>query len=186
MIGIIQSCLESILKENERLLMKINSIDVGHFITCLNQAPRLFFFAQGRSGYILRAFCMRLMHLGGSCFFVGETISPPIKKNDVLIVLSGSGETNLTCEVAKMAKAAGAVIYAVLGEDTSSLAKISDRYLLIPGGDKHKKEGHISAQPLGSLFEQSAFLVLETVFLVLYRSRGEQAGALLEHHANLE
>lgn len=129
---------------------------------------------------------MRLIHLGFECFFVGETVCPPIEKRDMLITLSGSGETCLTCEIAKMAKSAGADIYAILGEERSPLAVVSENFLLIPGGSKTRAEGSLSAQPLGSLFEQSAFLLLESVAYALYGSQGDRAGSLLGHHSNLE
>ena len=42
-------------------------------------APRIFGCATGRSGFILRGFLMRLMHLGFNVYFVGETITPRIR-----------------------------------------------------------------------------------------------------------
>ena len=39
-------------------------------------APRIFGCAAGRSGFILRGFLMRLMHLGFTVYFVGRPLPP--------------------------------------------------------------------------------------------------------------
>jgi 6-phospho-3-hexuloisomerase len=187
MKSMINDCLEYIHEENRKLLSKIDAAEAAGFIECLNSAPAIFFSAQGRSGYILRAFCMRLMHLGYNCYFVGETITPPIKKGDLLVVLSGSGETVLPCEAVKMAKRAGALTYAILGDEKSPLAGLSNRRLALPGGTKRKRDKDmLSGQPLGSLFEQSAFLFLEAIILAIYREKDSDYRILLTRHANLE
>ncbi|MEW6327892.1 MAG: 6-phospho-3-hexuloisomerase [Thermodesulfobacteriota bacterium] len=187
MKSMINDCLEYVQKENRKLLSKIDVAEAAVFIECLNSAPTLFFSAQGRSGYILRAFCMRLMHLGYNCHFVGETITPPIKKGDLLVVLSGSGETVLPCEAVKIAKKVGALTYAILGDEASPLAGLSDRRLVLPGGTKRQRDKEmLSGQPPGSLFEQSAFLFLEAIILAIYREEGSNYRILLARHANLE
>lgn len=183
----LNDCLEYVQEENRKLLSKIDAAEAAGFIECLRNAPALFFSAQGRSGYILRTFCMRLMHFGYNCYFVGETITPPIKKGDLLAVLSGSGATALPCAVVKMAKRAGALTYTILGDKESPLAGLSDRRLVLPGGTKRKRNKEMpSGQPPGSLFEQSAFLFLEAVILAIYREKGSNSRTLLARHANLE
>lgn len=183
----LQDCLASILDENHRLLAGTDWRQVGHFLDRVSIAPVLFFSAQGRSGYILRAFCMRLMHLGLKSFFVGETITPPIRTGDMLIVLSGSGETALTCQTARIAKEAGALVYAIAGSEDNSLARLCDYGIVVPGGAKHGTAGgELSIQPPGSLFEQSAFFLLETVVLALCKQKNIEYEYLLLHHTNLE
>ena len=187
MKSMINDCLKYVQEENRKLLSKIDAAEAAGLIKCLNSAPAIFFSAQGRSGYILRAFCMRLMHLGYNCYFVGETITPPIKKGALLVVLSGSGETALPCEIVKIAKQAGALTYAILGDEESPLAGLSDRRLAVPGGTKRMRDKEmLSGQPPGSLFEQSAFLFLEAVILTIYREKGSDYRTLLARHANLE
>lgn len=186
MKSMINDCLKYVQEENRKLLSKIDAAEAASLIECLNSAPAIFFSAQGRSGYILRAFCMRLMHLGYNCYFAGETITPPIKKGDLLVVLSGSGETALPCEIVKIAKQAGALTYAILGDEESPLAGLSDRRLALPGGTKRMRDKEKSGQPPGSLFEQSAFLFLEAIILTIYREKGSDYRTLLARHANLE
>ncbi len=182
------NCLKSILDENIVLLNGVDWTRLADFTERLSSAPAVFFSAQGRSGHILRTFCMRLMHMGIPVHFAGETTTPPIRESDILVVLSGTGETSLTCEIARMARRTGAFIYAILGYEKSALSALSDHRIVIPGGAKHVTGDTTvsSVQPPGSLFEQSAFLLLETVALAIYRGKGGDQAAFLKNHANLE
>ena len=50
---------------------------------------------------------MRLMHLGFNVYVVGETVTPAVETDDLLIVISGSGETKSINEMSALAKAKG-------------------------------------------------------------------------------
>jgi 6-phospho-3-hexuloisomerase len=177
--------MEAVLKEDRHLLREVPDKAIEDFIEGLDRTNRVFCAAQGRSGYILRCFCMRLMHLGFKAFFVGETITPGITAGDILVVCSGSGHTPLTHEWVRLAKAQGAVTYGIIGMEDSPIGRTLDHSVCLPGGSKKDPpRGFQSAQPPGSLFEQAAFVLLETIVLALYQ-RGDE-GALFHHHANLE
>jgi 6-phospho-3-hexuloisomerase len=179
---------KAIADENLRLLARVKGEQVLRFVECLDRAKRIFCGAQGRSGNILRCFCMRLMHLGYESYFVGETITPRIGKKDLSVVVSGSGDTPCTIEMAKKARQQGASSYGIIGVEDSPLGRTLDDYVVLPGGAKPEgaKEDACSAQPAGSLFEQTAFLLLEAIVLELYERQGSDRGALLERHTNLE
>jgi 6-phospho-3-hexuloisomerase len=174
----------TVLREVPRLLKKVPNEALEDFIQGLDEAERIFCAAQGRSGYILRCFCMRLMHLGFNTFFVGETITPGITKGDILVVCSGSGETSLTLQWVKLAKSRGALTCGVIGRKDSPIGRSLNRSICLPGGSKQSLEGVPSAQPPGSLFEQAAFILLETIVLALYQ-RGD-GRTFSNYHANLE
>ena len=71
----------------------LNSKQVNSFIEALLSAKRVFVIGAGRSGLVAKAFAMRLMHLGLDIHVVGETITPALREGDILVVVSGSGET---------------------------------------------------------------------------------------------
>ena len=79
---------------------------------------------------------MRLMHLGYQVYFCGETVTPAIAGDDLLIVLSGSGETSSTLEAARTAKAHNAVTFGVLGNPDSKIAALVDNFIHLPGTTK--------------------------------------------------
>jgi 6-phospho-3-hexuloisomerase len=182
------SLIEIITNENRRLLAQIKAPSVFRFMESLDRAKRIFCGAQGRSGNVLRCFCMRLMHLGFESYCAGETTTPRLAEKDLLVVLSGSGDTPWTVEIAKRARELGVDTFGIIGREDSSLGKHLDDFLVIPGGAKAKgSEGASwSVQPAGSLFEQSAFLLLEAVVLALFEMQGSDRQALLSRHTNLE
>ena len=183
----IQEIIECILEENRNLVKNISKKAVEDFIQEILDAETIFFSAQGRAGFILRCFCMRLMHLGYRVYFCGETVTPAITRNDLLVVLSGSGETPSTLEAVKSAKKYDATAFGILGNPESRIASRVDKSLYLPGTTKLCRDVEPdSLQTAGSLFEQSAFLFLEAVVLKLYQTRKKDVGSVSSRHAVIE
>jgi 6-phospho-3-hexuloisomerase len=151
-------------------------------------APRVFGCAAGRSGFILRGFLMRLMHLGFTVYFVGETTTPRVRPGDLLMVMSGSGETAQPREMQRRANAAGARTLALTTHPESTIGREAQVTINIPGTTKLTLNQEAkSVQCPGSLFEQASFLFLEAVVLILYQRRlGHNQGDVLDRHADLE
>ncbi len=59
----------------------------------LDEAGRIFIAGAGRSKLVGNFFAMRLVHGGYNVNVVGEIVTPSIKAGDLLIIISGSGET---------------------------------------------------------------------------------------------
>ena len=176
-----------ILEENRCLAQNIRDEIAEDFIQRILKAESIFFSAQGRSGFVLRCFCMRLMHLGYSVYFCGETVTPAITSNDLLIVLSGSGETPSTFEAVKSAKQHNTETFGILGNMESRIASLVDKSLHIPGTTKLCRDGEPSSlQMAGSLFEQSAFLFFEAVVSKLYQTQKKDVGRVSSRHAIIE
>jgi 6-phospho-3-hexuloisomerase len=183
----IQELIEIILKENQDLVAALSNKAKESFIRSIQSANAIFFAAQGRAGFILRCFCMRLMHLGFQVYFCGETITPAIANGDLLIIMSGSGETASTLEAVKSGKAHKALTYGILGNLDSKIAGFVDNIIHIPGTTKlrHNNEPD-SLQMAGSLFEQSVFLFLEAVVLELCLQRKKDIDGISPRHAVIE
>lgn len=154
----------------------------------LEAAPRIFGCASGRSGFILRGFLMRLMHLGYTVYFVGETTTPRIRPGDLLLVMSGSGETAFPREMQRRANSVGARTLALTAHADSTIGRESQVVITIPGTTKlTRTQETASVQCPGSLYEQATFLFMEAVVLILYQRRaGRDQGEVLERHADLE
>jgi 6-phospho-3-hexuloisomerase len=183
----IREIIEAVMEENRSLVQRLSDKAAQDFIRRILDAGCIFFSAQGRAGFILRCFCMRLMHLGFTVYFCGETITPAITRDDLLIVLSGSGETPSTLESVKSAKKYHAKTYGILGNMESRIASIVDTSIHLPGTTKlcRKGEPH-SLQMAGSLFEQSAFLFLEAIVLEIYQKRKKNVGSVSSRHTVIE
>jgi 6-phospho-3-hexuloisomerase len=154
----------------------------------LTRGPRIFGGAVGRSGFILRGFLMRLMHLGFQVYAVGDTTTPRIRPGDLLLVLSGSGETVQPREIQRRANVVGARTMAITAHPESTIGQEAAVTLVIPGTTKLTlKQEAASMQCPGSLFEQAAFFFLEAVVLLLYqRHLDHDHHQVLSRHADLE
>jgi 6-phospho-3-hexuloisomerase len=183
----IQKKIDSILEENRRLLQFLSDADVEGFIRRIEKATAIFFSAQGRSGFLLRCFCMRLMHLGYRVYFCGETNTPAINETDLLVVLSGSGETGSTVEAVQIAKDLGAMTCGILGNPSGRIGSSVDYSIHLPGTTKLRRSCEPdSLQMAGSLFEQAAFIFLEAVILALCQERVGETDEALRLHAIIE
>ena len=136
----------------------------------ITEAKRIFVGGAGRSGFAARGFSNRLMHLGYTVYFVGETITPAMQAGDVFIGVSGSGKSASVVNDAKKAKDAGLTVIAVTSKPESPLAEAAKTVLVIPGtvkGDTGEARGSI--QLLSSLFDQSLHITLDALCLLLSR-----------------
>jgi len=142
----------------------------------------------GRSGFAAKSFAMRLMHMGFDAYVVGETVTPNLEPEDILIIASGSGETGSLVNMAEKAKKIGAKIATVTIRPEGSVGLMSDVVVKIPAptpkaeSDKKFK----SIQPMGSLFEQSLLLFLDAIILRIMEKKGYDSDSMFTRHANLE
>jgi 6-phospho-3-hexuloisomerase len=160
--------LDIILSEIEGVLSQIREDQVNDVLQSFSKARRVFVDGEGRSGFSARGFAMRLMHIGYTVYFVGETITPAMRESDVFVAVSGSGKSANVLTVAKKAKNTGAEVIAVTSKADSPLADLADKVLVIPGtvkGDSGAGRG--SVQLLSSLFDQSLHIVLDALCLLL-------------------
>lgn len=184
----ISNVTKDVLSELEKTLSEISSDDVELFVKKIVKADKIFLAGLGRSGFMARAFAMRLMHLGLKAYFVGETTTPNIGKEDLLIVCSGSGETGSLAAMARKCGDIGADLALVSIFPESTIGKLSSVTVRIPAPTPKVKEdtGFTSIQPMGSLFEQSLLLFLDSVILILMEELQITSDDMFKNHANLE
>lgn len=179
-----QQTTEVVLAEIRGVVGQVNADEVEAFEKVLLAAPAIFVTGEGRSGLVARCFAMRAMHLGLLAHVVGEAVTPALKSGDLLVAVSRSGETRGTRAVAELAGKQGAQIAAVTAERGSPLGARADFLLVVPAAAAPDGKG--SAQFGGSLFEQSALLILDAVALRLQRRLGESDEQMQARHATLE
>lgn len=181
----------SILGEIGELMAQLRPAEVEHAYQIITRAPRVFAFATGRSGFVLRTFVMRLNHLGQPAFFVGDASCPPVDKGDLFLVVSGSGSTSTTLGAAMEAARHGAEVLAMVGSRVSPLGQLASAVVELPA--PHKRGVAVatatatsSRQTAGSLFEQACFLLLESLINRRFVDQGGDKVDALARHANVE
>lgn len=167
----------------------IDSEIAGRFAEAVLEADRtggVFLTGAGRSGLMGRAFAMRLTHLGLRAYVVGETVTPGIGADGLLVC--GSGGTASLLVIARKAQEHGAAIALVTAKPSSPLAVVADIAVILPAAAKEDGGGStsFSVQPMGTLFEQSMLLFYDSVVLRLMELLKLNGGAMFGRHANLE
>jgi len=180
--------LNTVLQEIETVMSQVEQVSIEDFANALHQHEgRIFVVGEGRSGLMAKAFAMRLMHLGANVYVVGETITPSIAKEDMVVAISGSGTTTSVVEKAQTAHRRGCKVICMTTDLASPLAEASMKVLHIPAATKYRKAGETaSIQPLSSLFDQATHLVLDVVCLEFSGLRAQSNETAVQRHSNLE
>ncbi|MHA1395995.1 MAG: SIS domain-containing protein, partial [Promethearchaeota archaeon] len=129
------------------------------------------------------------LHLGFNSYIVGSINCPPISSEDILIVASSSGETSSVKVIVEIAKRYNADIITITANPESTIAKLSSRVVFLPATStiKTTKDSFsISKQPMKTLFEQSLFILLESMVLQAMDHTKQKADDLAKRHTNLE
>ncbi len=194
----VQEMMQLMASKIRAISKTISDEKVEQFLAELLHAQRIYVMGAGRSGLVAKAFAMRLMHLGLQAFVVGETITPALSKDDVIVVFSGSGKTQTVADIAETARAIGAHICLITSNADSRIGKISDCIVII---EHHRDEvendavefevrqmlgEHKSFAPLGTLFETASIVFADAVISRLMEITKTDENALKNRHANIE
>lgn len=193
---ILKEAMLSITQHVKSVAGSLDKKQVNELIKSLEKTNKVFVYGAGRSGLVARAFAMRLMHLGINVFVIGETVTPAIEEGDLLITISGSGETTSVVNAAKIARNANAEVALITSYPNSSLGKIADYVVAVKGrtklrGDKdflmrQIKGEHYSLAPLGTLFEISALVFLDSLVAELMARLKKSEDYMRTRHATIE
>jgi 6-phospho 3-hexuloisomerase len=149
----------------------------------LDNAKRIFIAGAGRSRLVGNFFAMRLVHGGYDVSVVGEIVTPSIKAGDLLIIISGSGETEQLIAFTKSAKKVGANIVLISAKSDSTIGDMADAVFQIGRSEQY---GKVRGMPMGTVFELSTLLFLEATISHVIHEKGIPEEVMRERHANLE
>ncbi|MBC2581886.1 6-phospho-3-hexuloisomerase [Clostridium sp. DJ247] len=179
--------IKTILQEIQRVLDNVDLSKITEFVKVINEGKRVFVIGEGRSGFMGKSFAMRLMHLGANVYVVGETITPAIEKGDVLVAISGSGTTKSVIMTAEKSKELGCKVLVVTTNPQSDLGALASIIIHVPAATKYRREGESpSIQPLGSLFDQCAHILFDSICLEYSSLKSQNNDSAFARHSNLE
>lgn len=191
---------EEILSGAKKAMSELDMENVEKFIQMIldSKERKIFVVGVGRSGFVGRAFALRLMNLGFNVYFLGETITPAAGKEDLIIAVSGSGTTKLSLTASSTAKEIGARVVAVTSYPKSPLGDLADLIMPIGGRTKvgwPKEQDYLARQllgeretlsPLGSIFENNCMVFLDSLIVELMHRLGKTEEELRKLHATIE
>lgn len=150
-------------------------------------AGRIALYGVGREGLMIKAFAMRLFHLGLDAHVVGDMTTPPLGRGDLLIVSAGPGMFSTVAGLVGVARRAGAATACFTAQPGGEVPKMCDTVLVLPAQTMaDDRGGKVSVLPMGSLYEGVQFLAGEVLILMLAEKLGVSAEAMRANHTNLE
>jgi 6-phospho-3-hexuloisomerase len=179
----------------ENVANKLDKDAVRQMLEDITGARRIFVMGAGRSGLVGRAFAMRLMHLGLTSHVVGEATTPAVSKEDVVIAISGSGQTRSIANLGRVAKEIGAKLVTITSNKESALGELSDTVIVLSGrtkddvggyDERHMRGEYTYLTPLGTSFEISSNVFLDAVIAELIFITGASEEDLKSRHTNIE
>jgi len=176
--------IEYIQRKIKDILGSISQEDIQKVKNLLFESDRIFVYGAGRSGLVAKAFAIRLVHLDYQTFVIGETITGPVKKGDLVLIISGSGETMPAVMTAEIAQNLDAKVVSITGKMNSGIAQYADVTLFISAScnDEERKK----YAPLGTLFEASVWVLLDGIIADLLVSKNETEETMRSRHATLQ
>ncbi len=165
------------------------------FIKMLEGGDAVHVYGIGRSGAVALCFAIRLKHFekkfGHKVWWLGDEVREKINKRDVIIVFSGSGETAEAIFVAKKGKEEGAKLIAITSYPKSTLGKLADLIITLPGGlEKAKGWKYLEAQvsknnsPFygAGEFELMTYLLQEVLIMAIGEYKSISKNTVIKEH----
>jgi 6-phospho-3-hexuloisomerase len=167
----------------ERVTAALERIDpkaIARAVELLLRAPQIFVYGAGRSGIIGRAFAMRLVQAGLRSYVIGESVTPIVRRNDTVFILSAQGESSSSTQTANIARREGAEVIVLTGRPESKIAHTATLLLTV---ELHDDADRPRFAPLGTLFESASLRLTDALIAELIRVRGETEDSMRRRHA---
>jgi len=196
----LKAAAEEILAGAQKAISELDPEQVEGMIQMIldTKDRKIFVVGMGRSGFVGRAFALRLMNLGFNVYFLGETITPAAEKDDLVIAISGTGMTKLVLSAASASKEIGTRVVAITSYADSALGQMADQLVTIKGRTKMgwpREEDYLARQilgereplsPLGSIFENNCMVFLDGLIVELMYRLKKNENDLKLRHATIE
>lgn len=183
-----------VLNELDEVLSSIDATQLNKMVDILttNKDIKVLGYSAGRMGSGLKAFIMRLNHLGIKASFFGDNYVPPMNSDDVFICCSNSGTTKSVVNILEIFKAkAGGKVISFVGNENSKMAELSDvviKFKTCNGGlnsaDDPSKINSI--QPMTTLTEQAMFILFDLIVMLIINKLDIDIKDTKQYHSNIE
>jgi len=174
-----------VLEEHRQVLLDVKDEEVDKLLNAIAEAKCIQVFGMGRMKCAVRAFIMRLMHMGLDAHVVYDTTCPNIGPGDLLIVNAAC--TTIGYTVIQFAKKLGAKVVAITANPNSKAAKLCDFNVSLRGQVHGARAYEIpSVQPMAALFEQTIFVFEDIIIQLLMKKLNITAEQMAKRHTNLD
>ena len=174
-----------VVEENQKVLLDVDSSEVEMLLDAIAKAKCIQVFGMGRMKCAVRAFVMRLMHMGLDAHVVYDTTCPNLGPGDLLI--ANAACTTIGYTVMQFAKKTGAKVSAITANPNSKAAALCDFTVNLKGQVHGGRDYEIaSVQPMAALFEQAIFLFEDILIQLLMKKFNITKEQMAKKHTNLD
>jgi len=173
-------CLSYVLDQIRSILEKVDQGVVEEIVDSIVAARTIFIYGAGRSGVVGKTFAVRLVQMGMDVHFVGDMTTPIVRKGDLTMIISNTGETMSAVQTANISRRLGSK---VIGITSDSLSKVSQASNVIVELKPRIDEKKALIAPLGTLFEDSAIIFFDCLVPLIMRRLGETEANMWQRHA---
>ena len=171
--------------DETRLVLEPLGPGITQIVDTVTSARRIACYGVGREGLVMKAFCMRMMHLGLDVAYVGDMTTPPLGEGDLLIVSAGPGEFSTVIALMATAHQAGARTMVFTAQPMGAAAERADVVVTVPTQTMADAEGG-GVLPMGSQYELALWIFLDIAVMELQTALQASADAMRDRHTNLE
>jgi 6-phospho-3-hexuloisomerase len=182
----VPALFEGALNEIRAVLESGAAPEVEKLCAEVQAAHRIACYGVGREGLMMRAFCMRLMHLGFDAHVVGDMITPHLGSGDLLIASAGPGEFSTVLALLGVAHSAGARTAVITAQPDGKAPRLADAVVHIRAQPMADDRGGASVLPMGSLYEAAMLIFFDVVSIRLRERTGQTMDGMRSRHTNLE
>ena len=151
------------------------------------QARRIACYGVGREGLMMKALCMRLMHLGLDAWVVGDMTTPPVGPGDLLLVSAGPGVFSTVMALIGVAHSAGARVVVITAQPDGPAPRAADAVIHLPAQTMaNDRGGAAGLLPMGSLYEAAQLVFFDLVSILLREKTAQTPDQMRARHTNLE
>ena len=178
--------IDDILGDIRAALEAVDAAQIDALQREILAANRVFVAGKGRTGLQMRAFAMRLMHLGLSVHVVDEVTTPAVGAGDLLLLGSSSGRTRSLVGAVESLAGLDARLAVICGSLDSPIARAADALVYLPATNFKAGGGADSALVMGALFEHCLGLLGEMLVIRLKEALAVDDAEMNARHANIE
>ncbi len=183
----VQNMARQALSEIDSVLQQVASDAADQMCQEVLAAHRVVCYGVGREGLMMKALCMRLMHLGLDAHVAGDMTTPPIGNGDLLIASAGPGSFSTVMALLTVAREAQARTMVITAQPSGSAAAAADVVIELRAQTMAAAEiSSTSLLPMGSLYEASQLIFFDLISILLREKTGQSPDQMRLRHTNLE
>ena len=155
----VQAMARQALAEIAAVFAGVTADTAGRMCDEILKARRITCYGVGREGLMMKALCMRLMHLGLDAHVVGDMTTPPVGKGDLLIASAGPGSFSTVIALVGVAREASARTMVVTAQPEGPAPRQADVVIHLPAQTMADDRGSSAGLlPIDTIYDNNIVL----------------------------